>query len=204
MAGNVNMKKGYEIDERAWDLIKKNVLELGMYFPTPQDVKMYERKAVEALEKTKAEIKEKVLVEAGVRNEEVGSKEKNNGENASNLQLLNDKMTLKRYDSKGHLTEEESRIWSYKTNSFGRMRVEERFTKNVYEYGEDERLSPNVFFYENGELHLMRKYLGLDSYSETLYFDGGFSVELIYENGVKKTEIIYLNNVEQRRREFEY
>ena len=88
---------------------------------------------------------------------EAKNSEKNNGENASNLQLLNDKKTLKRYDSKGHLTEEESRIWSYKTNSFGRMRVEERFTKNVYEYGEDERLSPNVFFYENGELHLMRK-----------------------------------------------
>ena len=91
MAGNVNMKKGYEIDERAWDLIKKNVLELGMYFPTPQDVKMYERKAVEALEKTKAEIKEKVLVEAGVRNEEVGSKEKNNGrtDNSALLQVSN-------------------------------------------------------------------------------------------------------------------
>lgn len=56
-------KKGYEIDERAWDLIKKNVLDLGKYFPTPQDVKMYERKAAETLEKTKVEIREKVLVE---------------------------------------------------------------------------------------------------------------------------------------------
>ena len=56
-------KKGYEIDERAWDLIKKNVMDLGKYFPTPQDVKMFERKAAEILEKTKVEIKEKVLVD---------------------------------------------------------------------------------------------------------------------------------------------
>ena len=56
-------KKGYEIDERAWEIIKKNILELSIYFPTPQDRKMYERKAVEALEKTKVEIKEKVLID---------------------------------------------------------------------------------------------------------------------------------------------
>jgi len=56
-------KKGYEIDERAWDLIKKSVLELGKYFPTPQDIKMFERKATTALEKLKAEIREKVLVD---------------------------------------------------------------------------------------------------------------------------------------------
>ena len=62
-------KKGYEIDERAWDIIKKNVLDLGKYFPTPQDIKMFERQATAALEKTKAEIKEKVLI-----SEELGAK----------------------------------------------------------------------------------------------------------------------------------
>ena len=56
-------KKGYEIDVRAWNIIKKNVMELGKLFPTPQDIKMYERRAVEVLEKTKSEIKEKVLIE---------------------------------------------------------------------------------------------------------------------------------------------
>ena len=56
-------KKGYEIDERAWNIIKQNVMELGKLFPTPQDIKMYERRAVEVLEKTKSEIKEKVLIE---------------------------------------------------------------------------------------------------------------------------------------------
>ena len=61
-------KKGYEIDERAWEILKKNVLGLGMYFPTPQDVKMYERKAVEALEKSRVEIREKVLVDGRADN----------------------------------------------------------------------------------------------------------------------------------------
>lgn len=63
-------KKGYEIDERAWDIIKNNVLDLKKYFPTPQDQKMYERQATTALEKTKAEIREKVLIseESGAKN----------------------------------------------------------------------------------------------------------------------------------------
>ena len=57
------IKKDYEIDERAWDIIKGNVLELSKLFPTPQDIKMFERKAVEALEKAKVEIKEKVFID---------------------------------------------------------------------------------------------------------------------------------------------
>ncbi|MBR2208546.1 MAG: hypothetical protein IJ859_07020 [Synergistaceae bacterium] len=61
-------KKGYEIDERAWEIIKKNVLDLGKYFPTPQDVKMYERQATATLEKTKVEIREKVLVDGRTDN----------------------------------------------------------------------------------------------------------------------------------------
>ena len=60
MASN---KKGYEIDERAWEIIKKKILELAIYFPSPQDQKMYERKAIEAFEKMKVEIKEKVLID---------------------------------------------------------------------------------------------------------------------------------------------
>ena len=56
-------KKAYEIDERAWEIIKKNILSLGILFPTPQDVKAYERKVTETLEKTNVEIREKVLVD---------------------------------------------------------------------------------------------------------------------------------------------
>ena len=47
-------------------------------------------------------------------------------------------------------------------------------------------------------------WMPFSDYSERLYFDGGFSVEVLYEDGLKKTEIIYQNDKEQRRREFEY
>lgn len=59
MASN---NKGYEIDERAWEIIKKNVLELSVLFPHIQDINMYKREAVKVLDKTKVEIKEKVLI----------------------------------------------------------------------------------------------------------------------------------------------
>ena len=144
------------------------------------------------------------LLESHYEMRESKKSEKKSEENAPEVQLLNDKQTSKRYDSKGRLAEEENRSWSYKTNSFGRRIVEVRSTRTVYEYGEDESLAPDMFFYEDGELHLVRKYKSQDSYSETLYFDGGFSVELVYESGIKKTEIIYMNGVEQRRRNFEY
>ena len=61
MANN-SVKKGYEIDERAWELIKSGVLSLGKYFPTPQDQKMYERKVIELFEKLRVDVKEKVLI----------------------------------------------------------------------------------------------------------------------------------------------
>ena len=65
-------------------------------------------------------------------------------------------------------------------------------------------MPPDLKFYEDGELHLERKYTSSDTYSEKLYFDGGFSVELLYDGGVKKTEIIYLDGSEKRRRDFDY
>jgi len=55
-------KKGYEIDERAWNIIKENVFELGKLFPTPQDINMYKVNAQRVLEKTRVIIREKVLI----------------------------------------------------------------------------------------------------------------------------------------------
>lgn len=52
----------YEIDERAWDIIKSRVLELQKYFPTPQDRKMYERKVNELFTKLRVDVREKVIV----------------------------------------------------------------------------------------------------------------------------------------------
>lgn len=139
--------------------------------------------------------------------EEKSSKNKKNSDSPKEMVLLNDKNTSKQYDSEGRLTVEEFTLWSYKKNSFGRRIVEERKMRNEYDYSsvrDGGLMKPDLKYYENGELHLLRKYKSADSYSEKLYFDGGFSVEVIYENGIKKTEIIYMNDVEKRRRNFEY
>ena len=139
--------------------------------------------------------------------DEKSSKSKKKSDSPKEMVLLNDKNTSKQYDSEGRLTVEEFTLWSYKKNSFGKRIVEERKMRNEYDYSsvrDGGQMKPDLKYYENGELHLLRKYKSADSYSEKLYFDGGFSVEVIYVNGVKKTEIIYMNDVEKRRRNFEY
>ena len=148
------------------------------------------------------------LLESHYEEREVKSKKKTpEKEGEKERVLVNDKKTIRGYDESGRIIAEEITTWAYKTNSFGRLVTEERTVKNVYDYSavtEENNLPPNVQFFENGELHLERNYTGASDYSEKLYFEGGFSVEVRYENGMKKSEIIYLNDVEQRRREFEY
>lgn len=121
--------------------------------------------------------------------------------------LLDDKKTSRKYDEKGRVIEDEIFTWTYKQNLSGRYSRQERSVKNIFDYSavtDENNLPPNLKFYENGELHMERNYSAPNSYSEKLYFEDGFSVELIYDSGVKKSEIIYVNGKEQRRREFEY
>lgn len=142
-----------------------------------------------------------------VEREIKSKKKKKNSEAEKETVLLKDKKVSRVYDEKGRITEEEITTWNYKTNTFGRNLTEERSVKNVYDYSsvtESNNLPPNVKFFEDGELHLERKYTSPANYSETLYFEGGFSVELLYENGIKTTEIIAIDGVERRRREFEH
>ena len=59
MANNNNRK--YEIDERAWEIIRTNLkTDLLKYMPTPQDQKMLDRKIDESLNRSKVEVKEKI------------------------------------------------------------------------------------------------------------------------------------------------
>ncbi len=121
--------------------------------------------------------------------------------------FLDDKKTDWKYDEKGRIIEESNIFWNYKKMLSGRYSVSKRTIKNEYDYtsvSEENNLPPDLKFYEDGVLHLERKYSGVATYSEKLFFDGDFSVQVLYENGLKKTEIIYLKNVEQRRRNFEY
>ena len=132
------------------------------------------------------------------------SKKKKDEEPETELVLKNDRQRALSYTAGGKIADEEITTWAYKKNLAGKESVEERVVKNVYTYHENASLPADLAFYENGELHLERKYTTASDYSEKLYFDGGFSVELVYEGGLKKTEIIYLNDVEQRRRTFDY
>lgn len=155
-----------------------------------------------------------MLLESHYEEREVKSKNKNKAETSGKTEkaetetvLLDDKKTLKVYDEKGRTVGQEIVTWTYKKTLSGKFSRNERSVKTVYDYSsvtEENGLAPNMKFYENGELHLERKYSGTNSYSEKLYFEDGFSVEVIYENDMKTTEIIYINGKEQRRREFEH
>ena len=148
------------------------------------------------------------VLESHYEEREKKSKSKKKDEkNEKEEVLLDDKKTSRKYDDEGRVTEEEILTWSYKKLFSGKYSTSERSVKNVYDYSavtENNNIPPNLKFYEDGELHLERKYKTSDTYSEKLYFDSDFSVEVIYEGGIKKTEIIYLNGKEQRRRDFEY
>ncbi len=148
------------------------------------------------------------VLESHYEEREKKSKSKKKDETAEKEEiLLDDKKTSRKYDDKGRVTEEEIITWNYKKLLSGKYSTSERSVKNVYDYSsvsDENNIPPDYRFFENGELHLERKYKTGDTYSEKLYFDSNFSVEVIYEGGIKKTEIIYLNGKEQRRRDFEY
>lgn len=158
-----------------------------------------------------------MLLESHYEEREIKSKNKNKSSDSEKAEksdkpatetvLLDDKKTSKVFDEKGRAVEQEIVTWTYKKTLSGRFNRNERSVKTVFDYSsvtEENKLPPNLKFYENGELHLERKYSGSGSYSEKLYFEDGFSVEVLYENGVKTTEIIYVNGKELRRREFEH
>ena len=73
--------------------------------------------------------------------------------------------------------------------------------KRLYDYsGKGQK--PDVDYYENGELRMRTRYNSEKEYTETLFFDGGFSVETTYTNRVKTLEVVFLDGKEQRRRSF--
>ena len=151
------------------------------------------------------------LLESHYEDREIKGKDKKNDENPENPEketvLLDDKKTTRVYDENGRLSEEETLFWTYKKALSGKYSRQQRSVKNVFDYSsvtEENKLPPNLKFYEDSVLHLERKYTSANAYSEKVYFEDGFSVEVLYEAGVKKAEIIYINGIEQRRRDFEY
>ena len=155
-----------------------------------------------------------MLLESHYEEREIKSKEKSKEQASEKTDkpktetlLLDDKKTSRVYDEKGRAVQQEIITWTYKKTFSGRFSRNQRSVKTVFDYSsvtDENNFPPDLKFYENGELHLERKYSGPNSYSEKLYFEDGFSVEVLYENSVKTTEIIYINGKEQRRREFDH
>ena len=54
------IKKGYEIDERAWAIILDEFGDFAKYLPTPQDQKVYQRKLKEYKGKSTVRIREEL------------------------------------------------------------------------------------------------------------------------------------------------
>ena len=148
-------------------------------------------------------------LESHYEEREIPSKKKKKTDEKTKTEnvLLNDKETSLTYDDKGRIIQEEIGTWSYKKNLAGKYITEKISQKNLYDYSavtEQNNLPPDVSFFEDGELHLERKFKSPDTYTEKMYFENDFSVEVLYEGGLKKSEIIYLNGKEARRRDFEY
>lgn len=88
------------------------------------------------------------------------------------------------YDSRGRIVKEESSDLIKEDGSYVNKRREYRYLR--------ETVKPNVWYYEEGKLRLLTEYgENDDSYVETVFFDGGFSIKSEFKDGVKVNETIY-------------
>lgn len=97
-----------------------------------------------------------------------------------------------KYDEKKRITEQEKIDY---------RKSKKNVRKDVYSYsGLGDK--PDYVFYENGAIRLKRIYSEAGSYIETAYFDDGFSVETVFEHGIKTQSRLYLNKRLQQRTEY--
>lgn len=114
------------------------------------------------------------------------------------------KKTARVYDDSGRLVSEEESSYTEREDRIhpGRKKMIVTVRKNVFIYTNGLH-SPDFEFYENGVLRMRTKYSGDDQYTESMYFDGGFSVEVQYRHGRKVLERILLNGTETEVRNFD-
>lgn len=103
------------------------------------------------------------------------------------------------YDEENRLVR--SSVTEFYTVKASRNKTVEKTDNKSYEYVYREFDKPDTRYYENGELRVETVYTGSDSYRQTLYFDGGFSVVSVFDDGLKTSETIFLNGAEIRRRQ---
>ncbi len=74
-------------------------------------------------------------------------------------------------------------------------------TKNIYSYTALSKL-PDVSYYEDNVLRIQTSYRSDSDYTQTVYFDGGFSISAEYQGGERILEITRINGVVMSRRTF--
>lgn len=98
------------------------------------------------------------------------------------------------YDEKGRVVTEENAVW---TSGVKTVR------KKVYKFTETSQ-SPDFEYYEDGILRLRREYDDEKNFYERTFMEDGFSILSYFEDGVKFYEIVYLNDVEVRRKYYDF
>ncbi|MBQ5400208.1 MAG: hypothetical protein IIU15_03140 [Treponema sp.] len=74
-------------------------------------------------------------------------------------------------------------------------------TKNIYTYTALASV-PNVSYYEDGVLRIQTTYKSDSDYTQTVFFDEGFSISTEYRNGERVLEVTYFGETEMSRRTF--
>lgn len=116
--------------------------------------------------------------------------------------LVQDKKIVWGYDDARRLVAEETTAYSYGKTATGREKVETDVVKKFYAYDGLGGDKPDVSYFENEKLRMRTVYESENVYNETMYFDGGFMVQVRYENGSKVREIVSVDGTELRRRTF--
>lgn len=116
--------------------------------------------------------------------------------------LVQDKKIVWGYDDERRLVAEETTTYSYGKTATGREKVETDVVKKFYAYDGLGGAHPDISYFENEKLRMRTVYESENVYNEMMYFDGGFMVQVRYENGSKVREIVSVDGTELRRRTF--
>lgn len=94
------------------------------------------------------------------------------------------------YNTEGKLAEKQQEKYHYKDGAL--LANETEKIRDVFEYKTPDA-EPNHFYYENGILRMKTIYTGVDTYIASMYFDGGYSSEIHYEEGQRTKDLFFLN-----------
>lgn len=112
------------------------------------------------------------------------------------------KKTTFDYDNKNRLKTDNQTFYTYDE----KYKKITKKTVKTYKYinKENEELTPDSEFYEDGKLRIKNVYSDVNgTYTSEVYFDNNMSVKSFYENDLLKKEIFYVDGVEKRVQNYE-